>query len=62
MLNIKNIFPQIFADDTKIVGSSIKKLELILDVCEEWAKENYMSINQKKSKIMFHGNTMSPTK
>ena len=58
LLKIADIYPQIFADDTNIVGQSLDLLDIIINICEKWAEKNGMMINQKKSKIMFMSNTM----
>ena len=31
----------------------MNNLDIALDTCEEWAEENEMTINRKKSKILF---------
>ena len=44
-LNVKKIYPSIFADDTNIVGLSIEKLRVTIEVSEVWTCDNDMVIN-----------------
>ena len=50
--------PQLYADDTNIAGRAMNNLDKALDVCEDWVEQNEMSINKKKSKILFMGGKM----
>ena len=36
----------------------MNNLDTALDICEGWAEENDMTINRKKSKILFMGGQM----
>ena len=47
------LYPQIFADDTNIASMGLSNLDLTMNICEKWAVDNDMSINKKKSKILF---------
>ena len=42
-----------FADDMNIVSYGFGNLDLSITTCEEWAVNNDMTINKKKSKILF---------
>ena len=47
------LHPQLFADDANIASLGLNNLDIALDICEGWAEENEMTINRKKSKILF---------
>ena len=55
-IEVKKIYPQIFADDTNVLGKKMNKLQETIKIAEEWAKENEMKINKNKSKIMILNN------
>lgn len=42
-----------FADDSNIASLGLGNLDTALDTCEGWAQNNDMTINRKKSKILF---------
>ena len=62
LIEEKNLFPQIFADDTNILGTTTEKLVNTIKIAEKWAEENGMSINKNKSKIMIIGDQKPPDK
>ena len=39
LLAQKNLFPQIFADDTNILGTTIEKLTQAITITEKWAEK-----------------------
>ena len=43
-----------YADDLAIVGYHKAKLKKCIRTAEKWADENNMTINRKKSGIIFH--------
>ena len=43
-----------YADDLAIVGFEDDKLERCIEITELWADDNNMTINKKKSGIIFH--------
>ena len=43
-----------FADDLAIVGMTNTKLKRAISITENWAQDNQMMINKKKSAIMYH--------
>jgi len=43
-----------FADDLAIVGLTNKKLKQAMNITEEWTQANQMTINKKKSAIIYH--------
>ena len=42
-----------FADDTNVAGEGLTNLDQTIITCERWADRNDMSINKKKSRILF---------
>ena len=43
-----------FADDLSVIGTKDINLERAITICNEWAKDNEMEINKKKSGILLH--------
>jgi hypothetical protein len=44
-----------YADDLAIIGICKTKLLKAIDIVEQWAEDNLLIINKKKSGVMIHG-------
>ena len=51
-----------YADDLAIIGYDKKRLELAINIVEEWADKNKITINKKKSGVMIHSSRGKPCK
>ena len=43
-----------YADDLAIIGISTANLLNAINIVEEWARDNKLTINKKKSGVMIH--------
>ena len=49
-----------YADDLAVIGYNRCRLFKTIDIIEEWAKDNNIVINKKKSGVILH-NSRGPT-
>ena len=53
-LRKNNINAYAYADDLAMFGISKSNLLKAINIVEEWARENKLTINKKKSGVMIH--------
>ena len=54
-LNKKGFIALAYADDLAVVGFKKSELKKAIGIVEQWAKDNKIIINKKKSGVMIHG-------
>ena len=54
-LNKKGFIALAYADDLAVVGFTKSELKKAIGIVEQWAKDNKIIINKKKSGVMIHG-------